>query len=78
VRTYRSPAQGADELRWLAGFLAIRRAHLAHAADPATREEWAASVSRADALGQLVTAKNTNLTGKITFPGTDYSGVDVP
>ena len=44
-----SPRTGVTEKRFLRAFLKVRRATLAHAHDPATREAWAASVGRVDA-----------------------------
>jgi len=49
-----TPDDGKDEDAWLLAFLEVRRAHLEDAADPATREEWAESVDRVDALETLV------------------------
>jgi chitosanase len=49
-----TPKQGVDETAWLRTFLAVRRAHLGRAADPATRDVWAESVGRVDALEHLL------------------------
>jgi chitosanase len=61
-----SPGTGVDEEEWTTQLLAIRRAHLARAADPATREEWAASVGRVDSLQALVDA-GIDLRGPFTM-----------
>jgi chitosanase len=58
------------EPAWLRTFLVVRRADLAHAYDPDTRAEWAESVQRADALGQIVRAGN--------FPLRLPLSIDVP
>lgn len=60
-----SPAQGVDERLWLAAFLKIRRACLAHATEPETRHEWAASVDRCEAFQAMVEAGNFDLKGPI-------------
>jgi chitosanase len=61
-----SPGTGVDEEEWTSQLLDIRRAHLADAADPATREEWAASVGRVDSLQALVDA-GVDLRGPFTM-----------
>lgn len=60
------PAAGGDEKAWLNEFLKVRRAALAHAADPATRKEWAESVGRADAMLALAAAGNLDFAGPVT------------
>ena len=42
-----------NEHAWIARFLAVRRRHLLHAADPSTRAAWRESVGRVDALASL-------------------------
>jgi chitosanase len=49
-----TPADGADETEWLLVFLEVRDEHLLDAADPDTREEWAESADRTEALATLV------------------------
>ncbi len=71
-----TPKSGVEEHAWLTAFVAVRRADLVHASDPATRKAWAEAVSRADVLRDLVVAKNDDLHGPITV-GYDY-GVTVP
>jgi chitosanase len=56
-----SPATGIDEKAWMVQFIANRKYHLQHAADPATRTEWAASVDRVDCYSRIVAANNWNL-----------------
>jgi chitosanase len=56
-----SPASGVPETRWLQVFLRVRRADLAHAYDPTTREVWAESVARVDALSSLLASHNMKL-----------------
>jgi chitosanase len=60
-----SPADGVDEERWLRRFLRVRRATLAHAHDPATREGWAEAVDRVDAFLDILEDGNVNLDGPI-------------
>lgn len=62
-----TPATGVSETVWLKNFLAVRRATLLNATDPATREAWADSVSRVDVYSTLLAKGNTGLTGSITF-----------
>jgi chitosanase len=49
-----TPGAQISEAQWLRTFLSMRRADLAHAYDPDTREVWAASVTRVDVLRQLL------------------------
>jgi chitosanase len=49
-----TPATGIGEGRFLRAFLAVRRADLAHATDPTTREVWAQSVDRVDVFSYLL------------------------
>lgn len=69
-----SPAEGVDEHAWVQRFLAVRRADLAHAHDPSTREAWAESVDRVDVLAGLANAGNWNLDGPldVTVYGTPF------
>jgi chitosanase len=62
-----TPKTGIDEKKWLSSFLNVRRADLAHAHDPATREEWAKSVGRVESLMQLVKSGNLDLHGPFTI-----------
>lgn len=70
-----TPKTGIDEKKWIAAFLDVRRADLAHAHNPDTREEWAESVGRVDSLKQLVKAGNFDLHGPftITWEGDRYT-----
>ena len=45
-----------DEPAWIMRFLALRRHHLLHAADPSTRAAWRESVDRVNALASLARA----------------------
>jgi len=62
-----APADGGDEKIWLEQFLKVRRATLAYAADPETREAWAESVGRADAMLAIAAAGNMDFSGAITI-----------
>ena len=57
-----APARGVDEKVWLAAFIAVRRADLAHAFDAKTRREWAGSVGRCDVFSQIAAVGNYDLT----------------
>ncbi|MGE3801939.1 MAG: chitosanase, partial [Candidatus Kapaibacterium sp.] len=69
-----SPRTGVDESSWLRAFINTRRKVLMHATDPDTREAWAESVSRVDALLELLNANNLNLSPPVIFSlyGTTY------
>jgi chitosanase len=62
-----TPKTGVDEKKWLSAFLDVRRADLAHAHNPDTREEWAQSVGRVDSLKQLLKSGNFDLNGPFTI-----------
>ena len=47
-------ARKVSEKTWLKTFLKVRRKHLTHAADPATREAWRDSVYRVEVFEYLV------------------------
>lgn len=70
-----TPASGVDEHAWLLAFLSVRRASLAHAADPATRAAWAESVGRVDVWRQIAEAGNWELKGPITIKTAEYDEV---
>jgi chitosanase len=56
------PGNSVDaQTAWLRAFLKIRRAHLSHAHDPATRVAWAESVGRVDTLVDLLDRGIVNL-----------------
>lgn len=61
------PKTGIDEKKWLATFLDVRKADLAHAHNADTREEWAKSVTRVDSLKQLLRSGNFDLTHSVSF-----------
>jgi chitosanase len=54
-----------DEARWLAAFLAVRRADLLNPADKTTQAEWSQAVGRVDELSDLLEAGNLDLHGPI-------------
>lgn len=62
-----TPKSGIPEAKWLDLFLAERRATLAHAYAEETREVWAESVGRCDALQSLAQAGNYDLHGPIVI-----------
>jgi len=62
-----TPADGIDESDWLQAFMNIRRSVLLNATDPETREEWAESVGRADALIAIFESGNVGLEPPITI-----------
>lgn len=73
-----SPSSGMDEKKFIVAFIAMRRADLAHAYDPKTRDGWAQSVSRCDIFSEIVNAGNWNLEGPINIKNPDYEGTIVP
>lgn len=62
-----TPKTGVDEKKWIAAFLDVRRADLAHAHDPDTRDEWAQSVGRVDAFKQLIRSGNFDLNSPLVI-----------
>ncbi|MDD3643600.1 MAG: chitosanase [Candidatus Krumholzibacteria bacterium] len=56
-----APADGIDELEWLDEFMTVRRAVLLDPFDPDTKEVWAESVGRVDALRSIFESGNTDL-----------------
>jgi len=62
-----APADDIDEGEWLQAFMNIRRSVLLNPANPETREEWAASVGRVDALITIFNSGNVNLTPPIVI-----------
>lgn len=69
-----SPKSGVDERKWLATFLAVRKADLSHASDPATRKEWAGSVDRVGVYEDLLRAGNLSLKGPFEVKHGDFAG----
>ncbi|GJF03041.1 chitosanase [Pseudonocardia sp. D17] len=55
------PADAAGETIWLEAFFSARRATLEQPSNPDTREVWAGSVGRVDALHELLHEGNLNL-----------------
>jgi chitosanase len=64
-----TPATGVDEAPWLSAFLRLRRAVLAHAQDPESRDVWAKSVGRVDVFRTLADQGNWDLQGPIVLRG---------
>lgn len=62
-----TPADGIDENDWLWAFMEIRRSVLLDPYDPDTREAWAESVGRADALIDVFESGNVMLIPPITI-----------
>jgi len=56
-----APADDIDEHEWLQAFMDIRRSVLLNPANSETREEWASSVGRVDALIAIFESGNVNL-----------------
>lgn len=69
-----TPASGVDEKRWLEAFFTVRRADLAHASDPSTRQAWSESVGRVDALRAIAKSGNYDLHGPIVVHSGDVEG----
>ena len=69
------PADGVAEKAWLLEFLDVRADDLRHPHDPGTRDVWAASVDRVDALRDLVHDGQHQLSPPIdvTVDGDDYT-----
>jgi chitosanase len=70
-----TPKTGVDEKIWLKEFIKIRRADLAHAYDPETRDVWAESVGRCDVFSAIATAGNYDLHGPIVIHTAEYDEV---
>lgn len=70
-----TPGSGVDDQAWIRAFLAARRAVLLNPSDPSTKDAWAESVGRVDALLAIVNAANFALTPPIVINpyGTSYS-----
>jgi chitosanase len=62
-----SPKTGINEADWFNVFLDMRRETLAHAYNEASRDEWAESVNRCDALRSIAQDGNYDLHGPITI-----------
>jgi chitosanase len=69
-----TPASGVDEKKWLEAFFTVRRADLAHASDPSTRQAWSESVGRVDALRAIAKSGNYDLHGPIVVHSGDVDG----
>ncbi len=71
----RTQADPADEPAWLSAFLTVRRATLASAFDPETRDEWAESVDRVDAVRAILDAGNLELAGPIEIHTINHDAI---
>ncbi len=73
-RTGGNPADGVAEKAWLQAFLDVRADDLRNPHDAESRDVWAASVDRVDALRRLVDDDRPDLTPPltITVDGDDY------
>jgi len=67
ARVCGTPAGIIDESDWLKAFMDIRRSVLLNASDPETREAWAESVGRVDALIAIFESGNVKLIPPITI-----------
>lgn len=71
-----------DERRYLKTFLAVRKKHLEHATNPDTRQGWAESVGRVDALRQILdqayASGATDLRGRLVFDVYEGDHYDLP
>lgn len=65
-------AAGVSEAAWLNAFLTARYNTLAHAFDPATREEWAEGADRVDPFRTLLDDGNFDLVGPIQISTKDH------
>lgn len=68
-------ADGISEAVWLDAFLTVRRNTLAHAFDPATREEWADGADRVDPFRALLDEGNFDLDGPIEISTRDHEAI---
>jgi chitosanase len=71
-RAHGTPRRGVRESRFLRAFLKVRRATLAHAHDPSTREAWAQTVHRVDAWSYLVRTRQWRLSSPVRVHSPDY------
>ena len=53
-----TPASGIDEKAWAKKFMEIRKSILLNPHDPATKDVWAESATRVDALMEIYYIKN--------------------
>lgn len=71
-RAHGTPRSGVRESRFLRAFLAVRRATLAHAHDPSTREAWAQTVERVDAWRYLVRTRQWRFASPVRVHTPNY------
>lgn len=62
-----TPLAGIGERQWLAAFLQVRRATLAHATNPETRAAWALDADRPVVFQVMLDAGNLDLNGPIAI-----------
>ena len=67
-----SPQTGVSESRFLRAFLTVRRATLAFAHDPDTREVWAQSVGRVDVFRYLARTRQWRLAAPVRVRTDEY------
>ena len=67
-----TPRGGIRESRFLRAVLTVRRATLAHAHEPSTREAWAESVERVDVWRYLVRTKQWRLASPVRVRTPNY------
>jgi chitosanase len=74
-KTGGNPADGVDEQTWLLAFLDVRADDLRNPHDAGSRDVWAASVDRVDALRELVDGARPDLAPPVTVTvdGDDYT-----
>jgi chitosanase len=74
-KTGGDPADGVDEQTWLLAFLEVRADDLRDPHDAGSRDVWAASVDRVDALRELVDGARPDLSPPVTVTvdGEDYT-----
>ena len=71
-KAHGSPRTDVSEKRFLTAFLKVRRATLAHAHDPDTREAWAQTVTRVGAWSYLVKTRQWRLASPVRVNAPDY------
>jgi chitosanase len=71
-RAHGTPRTGVGERRFLRAFLKVRRATLAHAHDPSTREAWAQTLTRVGAFSYLVRTNQWRLASPLRVHSPNY------
>lgn len=62
-----SPGQGVPEAKWLEEFLRVRRGVLLNPSNAKTKEAWSESVTRCDALEDILDDEDMNLAPPVTI-----------